>query len=109
MRHLLKLLPLAIEQAAKHPAFASARTTIWTVLRESKGMDRLAGGVYGETDRDRIRLYSEQVLRLRLPEETILLVNAVARAREITPSTLVTEIIEDAMQKIDYPPAAALS
>jgi hypothetical protein len=103
MKHLLRLLPLAIEQAARLPAFASARTTFWTICRDPAGLERLAGGVYATNDRDAIRLYESQVMRLRLPEETLILVRAVAAARGITCSALVAEIIEGAMEVTPYP------
>ncbi len=109
MAHLLRLIPLAIEAAARHPAFSSARTTFWSVVRDPAGIERLGAGAYAVSDKDTIKLYSSQVLRLRLEERTLLLVRAVSAQREITPSALVTQIIEDAMERTPYPPAEALS
>ena len=103
MQHLLRLLPLAIEQAAKLPAFASARTTFWTICRDPAGLERLAGGVYATNDRDAIKLYESQIMRLRLADETLILIRAVAATRGVTCSALVAEIVEDAMERTPYP------
>lgn len=103
MQHLLRLLPLAIEHAAKLPAFASARTTFWTICHAPAGLEQLAAGIYATSARDAIKLYESQILRLRLPEETLILIRAVAAARGVTCSALVAEIIEDAMERTPYP------
>ena len=103
MHHLLRLLPLAIEQAAKLPAFASARTTFWTICRDPAGLERLASGIYATSDRDTIKLYQSQIMRLRLADETLILIRAVAATRGVTCSALVTEIVEDAMERTPYP------
>jgi len=93
MEHLLTLLPLAIEQAAKLPAFG-ARTTLWAVCRDAKGIERLAGGIYAITDQDTIDQYNEQIVRVRLPGPTIILLHAMAKRKRTLVSRLVAEIIE---------------
>jgi len=92
MERLLQLLPLAIEQAARTPAFSS-RTTLWTVCKTASGIERLAGGI-ALTDYDEITAYNDQILRIKLPEDTMILVRGLAKRLNGNPSALVADILE---------------
>ena len=95
MQRLLTLFPRAVECAAPMPAFG-ARTTIWSLLRSAEGVELLANGVVpSETGRGWTSgNYEEQVIRLRLPEDSIAFVRAEAVSRGLRPSAFVTQIVE---------------
>lgn len=96
MRRLLDYLPHAIQQASLIPAFSS-RTTLWTILNSAAGVQRLAEGKTAATYSE-VEQYKRQVLQVRLPEETILLLKGEAAKQGKLPSILVGEIIESAFQ-----------
>ena len=95
MERLLTLLPRAIETAARSPLF-NARTTLWSVLRSPEGLERLAGGIVpAESGRGwESGIYDEQVIRLRLDEDTVAYVRAEAENQGLSCSALVMRIIE---------------
>ena len=92
MERLVTLLPKAIEHAARMPLFG-ARTTLWTICKEAKGVERLAGGVCPATYEEIVQ-YDRQVLRVRLSEASLLLVQEIARRKGQLPSVLVGDIVE---------------
>ena len=92
MERLLTLLPKAIEQASRMPAF-SARATFWTICKDAKGLERLAGGIVPGRPEE-IEAYNAQVLRVYLPEDTMILVRGLAARVGGNPSSLVADIIE---------------
>lgn len=93
MEHLLKLFPLAVEHAATLAAFASARTTVWTILQSAEGLERLSGGI-APLRQSEVALYQSQVIRLRLDEASIAAVRAIAAGRGISCSALVAEMVD---------------
>lgn len=95
MERLLTLLPRAIETAARSPLF-NARTTLWSVLRSPEGLERLAGGIVpGEGGRGwECGRYDEQVIRLKMDEDTIAFIRAEANNHGLSCSALVALIIE---------------
>ncbi len=96
MERLLALLPRAVEQAARLELYFTARTTVWTILRSAEGLERLAGGIVpGESGRGwESGNYDEQVLRMRLDEDVIAFVRAIATMQNISASEVVAGIIE---------------
>ena len=92
MERLLLLLPKAIEQASRMPAF-SARATFWTICKDAKGLERLAGGIVPGRVHE-IEDYDSQILRVNLPEDTMILVRGLAARVGGNPSSLVADIIE---------------
>ena len=99
MERLLTLLPKAIEQASRMPAF-SARATFWTICKDAKGLERLAGGIVpGRLEE--IEDYDAQVLRVRMPEATLILLRGEAKRLETSPSLLVAQIVEDWIEGVD--------
>lgn len=100
MERLLTLLPRAIETAARSPLF-NARTTLWSVLRSPAGLERLAGGIVpGECGRGwESGQYNDQVIRLRLDEDTIAYVRAEAENQGLSCSALVARIIEQWLEQ----------
>jgi len=99
MERLLTLLPKAIEQASRMPAF-SARATFWTICKDAKGLERLAGGIVpGRLEE--IEDYDAQVLRVRMPEATLILLRGEAKRLETSPSLLVARIVEDWIEGVD--------
>jgi len=93
MERLLTLLPKAIEQAARMPVFG-ARTTLWTVCKSAAGVERLAHGTV-PADYEELQEYDAQVLRVRMPEDTLILLRGEARRLGTSPSLLVARIIEE--------------
>jgi hypothetical protein len=99
MERLLTLLPKAIEQASRMPAF-SARATFWTICKDAKGLERLAGGIVPGRPEE-IEDYDAQVLRVRMPEATLILLRGEAKRLETSPSLLVARIVEDWIEGVD--------
>lgn len=81
MQRLLTLLARAIETAVRSPLFNS-RTTLWTVCRTAEGLEHLAAGVVpgdgGGRGWER-GIYDDQVLRVKLPEDTLAYLYAEAK------------------------------
>ena len=94
MEHLLQLFPLAVEHAASLTAFASARTTVWTILQSAEGLERLAGGIAPLRQLE-VKQYQHQIIRLRLPEDSIAAVRALAAGQGVTCSQFVAGVIEE--------------
>lgn len=95
MERLLALAPLAIEQASRLSAFASARTTLWTICRSADGVARLAGGLDpGTSGRGWESSGTDRILRVKLPDEAHAAIHALAAADGITASALVALLIE---------------
>lgn len=97
INHLLKLLPRAVEQAARMEVWFNSRTTIWSCCRSAQGLERLAGGIVpGESGRGwDAGDYDAQVIRIRLPEDLVSYVRAEAENQGLSCSALVTRIIEN--------------
>lgn len=91
MERLIGLLPKAIEQAARHSAFSSARTTLWTIASSAAGVERLANGILAGTNPED---YDRQILRIKPAEMTLTVVRNCAKRLGISPSSLVDQIIE---------------
>jgi hypothetical protein len=101
MERLLTLLPRAIEQAARLTAFGSARTTLWSILRSADGIERLAGGIVpGESGPGwDSGVYDEQIIRLRLEEDTIAYIRAQSEVEGLSCSALTARIIEQWLEQ----------
>ena len=89
--YLHRLLPKAIETAARTSAFISARTGFWHICREPEGLRRLSQGI---TVGMPLEVYDEQVLRVRMDQRSIVAIRALAAGRGITPSALVAEVLD---------------
>lgn len=85
---------LALRTAAGFPLL-SARTTCWT-LSSPEAVRRLAGGLSTLTDVDLLR-WEQQVLWLRLPAESVVLLRATAAEQGQSAPGLAVELIEAAL------------
>ena len=87
------------DRALTSAAF-SARATFWTICKDAKGLERLAGGIVpGRLEE--IEDYDAQVLRVRMPEATLILLRGEAKRLETSPSLLVARIVEDWIEGVD--------